>query len=270
MTSYRWRFLAYGCTHPRAALLFLRESHRLRAGDRGKNAKVLALRKSSQPAIQILTDLIGGGEADRYVEEATRLYDEAASRVSKAYGYSGTGRKPSIIDLGDAVIIYSLVRQRRPLTVVETGVSDGMSSLLILEAMRENAVGTLYSIDLPEVGMPALYGLSPGWLVKEELRSRWHLILEDTAVALPRLLVAVDNVEIFLHDSEHSYEAMLREFTQVLAAFPQIDYVLSDDSDGNDALIDAADLHPSQFRTHLTLDGFGILSRQEVSNLEVD
>jgi predicted O-methyltransferase YrrM len=45
-------------------------------------------------------------------------------------------------------IFYILMRKIKPKIVVETGVSFGITSSFILQAMEENGFGTLYSIDL--------------------------------------------------------------------------------------------------------------------------
>ena len=48
----------------------------------------------------------------------------------------------------DCETIYLLVRSLKPETVVETGVCYGASSAYILQALKDNGRGVLYSIDL--------------------------------------------------------------------------------------------------------------------------
>ena len=47
--------------------------------------------------------------------------------------------------------IWCLVRHRRPIKVVETGVGHDVTSRFILEALNENGAGRLWSIHLPPV-----------------------------------------------------------------------------------------------------------------------
>ena len=92
--------------------------------------------------------------------------------------------------------------------------------------------GTLYSIDLPNVqqhsGLPE--GRTSGWIVPDSLRGRWKLRLGDTWKLLPELLGTLDRVDLFLHDSDHSYEAMIFEFEQAFPRLEQGGLLMSDDT----------------------------------------
>ncbi|MDD5589697.1 MAG: class I SAM-dependent methyltransferase [Candidatus Portnoybacteria bacterium] len=153
----------------------------------------------------------------------------------------------------DCMILYALVRAIKPDVVVETGVASGRSSWIILEAMDENKKGRLYSIDLPKYysgKIPASYltregkeelcgfvpeGKQPGWLVPEYLRSRWTLILGESRKELPGLIGKFDKIDIFYHDSEHSYENMKFEFEAAWPKIPLAGFLLSDDIGWNNA-----------------------------------
>jgi predicted O-methyltransferase YrrM len=132
----------------------------------------------------------------------------------------------------EAAELYAVVRAMKPGVIVETGVASGLSSAHILRALAANGTGTLYSIDLPNVqqgsGLPE--GRASGWIVPDSLRGRWKLHIGDTRKLLPELLGTLDHVDIFLHDSDHSYEAMSFEFEQ---AFPRLEHgglLMSDDT----------------------------------------
>ena len=130
-----------------------------------------------------------------------------------------------------AAELYVIVRAAKPKVMIETGVSSGISSAHILRALAANGTGTLHSIDLPNVqeGSKLPSGRSPGWLVPDELRGRWRLHLGESREILPALLDMLDRVDIFLHDSDHSYEGMSREFGQVLPRLLRGGLLLSDD-----------------------------------------
>jgi predicted O-methyltransferase YrrM len=132
-----------------------------------------------------------------------------------------------------AAELYVVVRATRPRVVVETGVASGVSSAHILRALAANGEGTLHSIDLPNVqrGSSLPEGRPAGWIVPDSLRGRWNLSLGDSKTLLPGLLRTLDRVDVFFHDSDHSYENMAFEFEQ---AFPKLEHgglILSDDSD---------------------------------------
>jgi len=106
--------------------------------------------------------------------------------------------------------IYCIVRIVRPEKFVETGVFHGHSSFSILLALHKNSKGKLYSIDLPSQDLPE--GKSPGWIIPDFLRDRWELYLGKSSDILEGLLEELGLIDVFLHDSEHSYDNMLWEY----------------------------------------------------------
>ncbi len=116
------------------------------------------------------------------------------------------------IDLDEAEIIYALVRLMKPDTIVETGVSGGVTSTFILEALSANGKGRLFSVDLPiaalvDDGLKNWWpkGKQPGWLIPEALRERWTLVLGKSEERLRPLLTKLGEIDIFLHDSLHTF-----------------------------------------------------------------
>ena len=126
-----------------------------------------------------------------------------------------------------AELIYAVVRHRQPDIVVETGVCNGLSSAIILKAMATNNHGRLHSIDLPEFTDPKLNseefwegkagaaipaGKRPGWLVEDQYAGRWKLTLGRSQDVLQPLLDDIGPIDIFIHDSEHSFANQILEF----------------------------------------------------------
>jgi predicted O-methyltransferase YrrM len=128
--------------------------------------------------------------------------------------------------------LYAVVRAFRPDVVIETGVSSGMSSAHILLALAANGTGKLHSIDLPNVQQGSILpdGRATGWIVPDSLRGRWELQIGDSRQLLPDLLRRLDRVDLFLHDSDHSYENMSFEFEQVWPWIERGGLLLSDDA----------------------------------------
>lgn len=112
--------------------------------------------------------------------------------------------------------IYCCIRTLKPEHVIETGVAHGYSSWIILNAMHKNNKGTLYSIDLPNNDTNKDYNFNDqpttGWMVPDNLKERWQMLLGDSKVILPKLLNELKEIDIFFHDSDHSYEHMQYEF----------------------------------------------------------
>ena len=111
------------------------------------------------------------------------------------------------------IVSYAIVRLMQPEIMVETGVHEGWSARFTLLAMDHNGRGVLHSIDLPnQPGELLPEGKEPGYRVPHDLRSHWRLHLGDARELLPRLLPTLGPIDIFVHDSLHTYDHMMFEF----------------------------------------------------------
>jgi len=137
-------------------------------------------------------------------------------------------------DIGTTLgtVLYTLCRKLRPDIVVETGVASGVSSSYVLCALEDNKHGALYSIDL------AWREGKSGWIIPGYLRHRWQLILGRSSDKLPHLLDKLGTIDIFLHDSEHTYRNMLFEYQIAWAHLRTGGLLLSHNIDANDAFSD--------------------------------
>lgn len=162
-------------------------------------------------------------EGRPFITERVQALRAAFSEVSGKT--RGQTFKPGAVSEPQAELLWRLVRDRRPAKVVETGVCNGLSSAVILGAMEMNGEGELVSVDLPEFSDPALNtmtywegkggavipaGREVGWLVPEAYRYRWNLLLGRADELLSQALEG--GCDIFIHDSEHSYDNQLFEF----------------------------------------------------------
>ena len=128
---------------------------------------------------------------------------------------------------------YLFCRLLKPTIVLETGVAYGMMSAFILQALEVNKEGILYSIDLPPLGRDA--DRFVGILIPDELKARWRLNRGVSKRILPRLLPVLGSVDLFIHDSLHTYRNMKREFHLVTPYLSPKAAVISDDIDSNTA-----------------------------------
>ena len=135
-----------------------------------------------------------------------------------------------------AATCYAIARGLRPTRVVETGVCYGVTSACLLQALHQNRHGHLHSIDLPPLAKDA--DRHVGMLIPEELRSRWTLHRGTTVRLLPPLLQHLGQIDLFLHDSLHTYEHMRFEFDAGWAALRPGGLLISDDIQGNRAFLE--------------------------------
>lgn len=146
------------------------------------------------------------------------------------------------MNVESGLTLYALTRVLRPEVVVETGVANGISSSFILKALDNNGKGTLYSIDLHyREGVTVPLGRKLGWVIPEELRHRWSLLLGESTKVLPRLLHDLGFVDIFLHDSRHTYRTMMKEYAIAWPYLRRGGLLLSHDVKLNDAFLDFCD-----------------------------
>jgi predicted O-methyltransferase YrrM len=159
------------------------------------------------------------------------------------YSFGGLG-------LEESKFLYALIRSRKPEIVLETGVCNGVSSTIILQALHENQKGKLVSVDFPEVeGMVYSEGTfwagkggaaipkdkEPGWIIPEHLRYRWEVHLGKSQEILPSIVNQLSKIDIFIHDSEHSYECMMFEYETVYPKLIKKGILISDDVNWNTA-----------------------------------
>lgn len=166
----------------------------------------------------------------------------------------------SMLSVLRAPTIYVLCRVLKPELVLETGVADGFSTSFILYALEKTKKGRLYSIDLPnQRGQELGTNKSTGWLVPNDLRKRWTLILGSSKEKLPTLLNELGKIDIFYHDSDHGYENMLFEFNLSWSFLKDNGVLISDDITDSRAFEEFCSLKKCR---NTTLFKLGIMSRR--------
>jgi hypothetical protein len=132
-------------------------------------------------------------------------------------------------------VIYAIVRALKPDTFVETGVQNGVSTYFILSALERNGYGMLHSIDIRETLQD---GKKVGWLVPDELKHRWDFSVGDSKEVVPKMLSELEMVDIFMHDSLHTYDHMSFEFRTAWKYIREGGVLITDDIDQNRAFED--------------------------------
>lgn len=185
--------------------------------------------------------------------QVKEYYEEIRQEVDFNAHISKVLNKAYYGQFQDREELYVLLRVIKPDVVLETGVAAGLSSAFILKALERNERGVLYSIDLPNYE-PEYFrklGLTPGailppgresgFAVPDSLRKRWVLRIGKSQEVLPSLLEETGRVDIFLHDSEHTYENMTFEYSTVWPYLSEGGLLISHDIGWNSAFDDFAD-----------------------------
>jgi predicted O-methyltransferase YrrM len=163
------------------------------------------------------------------------------------------------VNMSDAQFLYWIVRRLKPRMILQTGVSNGLSSAFMMLALAKNgAEGRLHLIDVPAIFNPAdpawtrsgtVYGFvipegkSSGWMIPDRYRDRCTVEIGDAKVLLPAAVDRLDRVDMFYHDSDHSYDHMTFEFEQAWRKLAPGAVVVADDIAWNASLWEFADRH---------------------------
>jgi predicted O-methyltransferase YrrM len=175
----------------------------------------------------------------RYLSEPfedRRFYDHLRDAGKQLEGTEAIGAD---LYAKHVLIQYSIVRAFKPESILETGVANGVSSAYLLHAMERNQKGSLHSIDVND-GSFLPPGKRVGWIVPEWSRHRWRLHLGDARELLPRMLKDLNSLDIFIHDSLHSYDHMKFEYEQAYPYLRDGGILISDDALWNQAFAEFA------------------------------
>jgi predicted O-methyltransferase YrrM len=190
----------------------------------GQRAVVALGDDRAVPNLEWIQALTGASRAE--VEKVLRETDELVEIENGIRHRHRQGGRDSYAQFRAPFDLYVMVRLLRPIHVVETGVSSGISSAHFLLGLRANGRGTLHSIDLPlpqrgprlaesesTVAIPP--GRTSGWAMPDELRPGWDLHLGPSQVLLPVVTQGIDHVDLFLHDSHHTPEHLTFELETI-------------------------------------------------------
>jgi predicted O-methyltransferase YrrM len=189
--------------------------------------------------VSLVSRLLGQRETD--LDALQEAYPSYLPRSLDAH-ITATGQRIRAADIHDGAVsdrvatrLANLVRTLEADTVVETGVASGLSTTGLLAGAAETG-GTVHSIDLPfragedietrrnetydEFGgahIPA--DADAGWAIPDGLRGHWRFYEGKSQRLLPEVLVDVGELDLFVHDSEHSRLCMSFELE---AAWPRL------------------------------------------------
>ena len=132
--------------------------------------------------------------------------------------------------------LYKLCKIIKPKIIIETGVAYGVSSSYILQALSENNKGKLISID--SIFRPWQSKQMLGSAIPKNLLDRWELKIGTSEQLLDEIINTHSSIDIFLHDSLHTYKNMSFEFQKSWPFINEGGFLLSDDVKSNNAFSD--------------------------------
>ena len=198
--------------------------------------------QTTEPA-RLLAELVGGPVApDRYAEE----YADLLRLLEERYRQPLPFRTVTQLSDRQSWMLYAMVRDLRPSTVVETGIANGHSTVVLLSALRRNGRGQLVSFDID----PAA-----GALVPPELRPAWKPVIlpvRGERAAFRRAIDGLGPIDLFEHDSDHSFEWQSFELDTLWPRMRPGGILSIDDADWSWAALDFARRQAVPMRTLVT------------------
>lgn len=142
-------------------------------------------------------------------------------------------------------LLYYFIRETKPEIIIETGVLHGLTTSWILQALNDNKCGKLISIDLPrrdwdlymgprafgpgaELEQEELGNQTPGWIIPKNLKNNWELFLGPSEIEMEKICNDIEKVDLFIHDSDHSYKTMKFECDFIANKYQDANIVIDD------------------------------------------
>ena len=172
-------------------------------------------------------------ELDHELIERARSWPTA---FPASYGMEREGRR----------LLYLLTRLTRPQQIVETGVANGISTVVLLNALARNGTGRLRSLDLSDAA---------GALLSDEERANWELAIVRPMdrSGVQSALAGIGAIDLFLHDSKHSFGWQRLEYATAARLLRRGGLLVSDDVDGSYAWIEFVEARG--LAQHVLFDG---------------
>lgn len=191
--------------------------------------KLIARSIWQESPVQLHSLLLQGGMIQENPEEIIRSLRFPASNQ-----YSEEGAiYPLFYDsnIKTLILLNLLIEEIRPAIVIETGVANGTSTRKILSSFRDlNLVNSkLYSMDVnPKVATPELMS-----------NHQFNFILIDTPISFKEAMNKIGSVDLFYHDSDHSYKNQMLEYETAWEMLNPVNGILvSDDINWSNAFLD--------------------------------
>ena len=149
-----------------------------------------------------------------------------------------------------ALFLYYVTRIKKPKLIIETGVATGQSSFFILKAMQENNFGKLVSTDIR---------YDAGEIIPDYLKNRWNFMAlkRDNKKSFKKFINNFDKIDIFFHDSDHSYWWQTLEYNTAFNHIKNGGLLVSDDIDNSYAFLDFVNKNKIDFYSFFNSGSMG-------------
>jgi hypothetical protein len=135
------------------------------------------------------------------------------------------GAGDCLLDMRDAIFLYSVVYSKKPKYVLEIGRFRGWSTAIISSALKDTGTGTVFSVDCIQRVHPEIDKFLNQNTVYFDISSKE--LLDNTLISNTRF-------DIVFIDGDHSYNMVLNDLEKTSAVSTDQCYFLIHDSDIQD------------------------------------
>ena len=236
--SFYLSLLKFSLLHPKEGLNLINEANQVHDDNTQKFEKFEYTPVDISKALELITHNHTDNDTD--LLKINNLKNHLESFFKNISGDYPSITKPYPIDysiMGESgPFLYKLCKIIKPEIIVETGVAYGVSSSYILQALSENNKGKLISID--SIFRPWQSKEMIGSAIPKNLLDKWELKIGTSEKLLNEIFNKFSSIDIFLHDSLHTYKNMSFEFQKSWPFINEGGFLLSDDVISNNAFSD--------------------------------
>jgi len=236
--SFYLSLLKFSLLHPKEGLNLINEANQVRDDNTQKFENFEYTPVDISKALELITN----NQTDSNIDllKMNSLQNHLKSFFKNISGNYPSITKPYPIDYSimgqSGPFLYKLCKIIKPEIIIETGVAYGVSSSYILQALSENNKGKLISID--SIFRPWQSKKMLGSAIPKNLLDRWELKIGTSEKLLDEIFKVYSSIDIFLHDSLHTYKNMSFEFQKSWPFINEGGFLLSDDVTSNNAFGD--------------------------------
>ncbi len=128
-------------------------------------------------------------------------------------------------EIGLASFLFAYIIHNKPSVVVETGVANGITTNVIMKALKKTG-GSLHSFDV-DPRTENVYSGQGNWF--------FHLLRGDFETHLENQLSEIGGVNLWIHDSNHGYKWQAFEYGLATRHLVSDGILVSDDIDASTA-----------------------------------
>jgi predicted O-methyltransferase YrrM len=236
--SFYLSLLKFSVLHPKEGLNLVNEANQVRDDNTQKFNNFEYNPVDISEALELITN--NQNDCNNDVLTINNLKNHLESFFKNISGNYPSITKPYPIDysiMGESgPFLYKLCKIIKPEIIVETGVAYGVSSSYILQALSENNKGKIISNDY--IFRPWQSKKMIGSAIPKNLLQRWELKIGTSEKLLDDIFKKFSSIDIFLHDSLHTYKNMSFEFEKAWPFINEGGFLLSDDVISNNAFSD--------------------------------